>query len=630
MYSSLAQAQLAVSETDYFATDIPLVLSASRLKQTAKDAPVAITVIDRAMIEASGFTEIPDLLRLVPGFFVEYDSGHIQAAGYHLLESRYVRQQQILIDGRSVYTPILGGIPWTDLPITLDDIERIEVIRGPNAVTYGSNSFLGVINIITRHAVLDHGSSVKTNLGTHQLHEVFLRHGDTRGNLDYRLNLAYRQDDGFTDRYDGKIVRLFNTRLDYQFNKHNDISFQAGYNEGPREEDNTLSTAIPNHPRTVTSQFQQIRWEQTSSSDEAFHLQIYHNLLQENKTYTRTDFPITFDEGTRAERFDIELQKTAKPNSDLRYLYGLSYRLDRVNSELFFATTEPLDSRYKRLFGQVEYQITHDQLINLGLMIEDNSITGTNYSPRVSYNARITNTDTLRLAMSQATRTPVMLEAFPNARITTPVYDQVFFNNGTVDSERITAYDLGIIGNRPEYNLHYDARFFYEDITGLIADTTITPYPDSDNEAAYFANVDDALIRGVELQFDWRPDHRALLHAGVSHIEINSNDIRGEYTQAAPINSLVVLGSYHFDNGFQTSMGIYHRSSMAPLTRKSGDPELMPASTRIDTRVAKYFRTNTQRHTVAIVLQNLFDETYFSRLNNVIDRRAYLSYKIEF
>lgn len=625
-----AQTQVAVSETDYFATDMPIVLSASRLKQTAKDAPVAITVIDREMIEASGFTEIPDLLRLVPGFFVEYDSGHVQAAGYHLLASRYVRQQQILIDGRSVYTPIFGGVPWTELPITLDDIERIEVIRGPNAVTYGSNSFLGVINIITRHAVLDHGTSAKTNIGTNQLREVFLRHGDTSGNLDYRVNIAYRQDAGFDDRYDDKIVRLFNTRLDYQFDKHNDISFQAGYNEGPREEDNAIDDEIPNHLRTVTSQFQHIRWEHTSSSDDAFHVQIYHNLLQDNSRHTRTDFPITFDEGTRSERFDIEIQKTGKPNDLLRYVYGLSYRLDRVNSELYFATTEPIDSRFKRLFGQIEYQIAKNHLVNLGLMIESNNITETEYSPRVSYNTRITNTDTVRLTISQATRTPVMLEAFPDARITTPFYDQVFFNNGTVGSERVTAYDLGVIGNRAENSFHYDLRLFYEDVRGLIADTTITPYPDVNNEAAYFANLDDALIRGAEFQFDWRPDHRALLHVGVSHIEIDSANIRADYAQAAPVNSLTLLGSYRFDNGYQVSTGVYQRSRMVPLARKSGDPDLMPAATRIDVRVAKSFRISKQQHTVAVIVQNLLDETYFSRLNNVIDRRAYLSYKIEF
>ena len=105
-----------LSEADFFA-DIPLVLSATRLQQPVNEVPVATSIIDREMIDASGFTEIPDLLRLVPGFHVSYDSGHIMAVGYHMLHDRYVRHQQVLIDGRSVYSPLLGGVNWSELPI---------------------------------------------------------------------------------------------------------------------------------------------------------------------------------------------------------------------------------------------------------------------------------------------------------------------------------------------------------------------------------------------------------------------------------------------------------------------------------------------------------------------------------
>ena len=119
-----------ITESDFF-TDFPVVLTATRLKQPQKDAPIATTIIDREMIEASGFTEIPDLLRLAPGMLVNYDSGHVLAAGYQFLFHRYTVRMQIIVDGRSVYTPTFGEVPWTQLGITIDDIERIEVIRGP-------------------------------------------------------------------------------------------------------------------------------------------------------------------------------------------------------------------------------------------------------------------------------------------------------------------------------------------------------------------------------------------------------------------------------------------------------------------------------------------------------------------
>jgi iron complex outermembrane receptor protein len=141
-----------LTEEQYF-SDIPIVLTATRLAQPATEAPAAITVIDREMIKASGAREIADLLRLAPGFVVSHENGYTPIVMYHGLSDEYARRMQVLIDGRSVYAPSGGGVEWTNLPLTVDDIERIEVIRGPNAASYGSNSFLSIINIITLHSM---------------------------------------------------------------------------------------------------------------------------------------------------------------------------------------------------------------------------------------------------------------------------------------------------------------------------------------------------------------------------------------------------------------------------------------------------------------------------------------------
>jgi iron complex outermembrane receptor protein len=140
---------------DVYFTDIPVVLSVTRLAQPKSDAPAAITVIDRSTIEASGIREIPELMRLVPGFQVGHDYGDVLApeqtpVTYLGYSDQFSRKMQVLVDGRSVYDPMYGGVRWSELGLLLDDIDRIEVIRGPNAASYGSNAFLGVINIITR------------------------------------------------------------------------------------------------------------------------------------------------------------------------------------------------------------------------------------------------------------------------------------------------------------------------------------------------------------------------------------------------------------------------------------------------------------------------------------------------
>ncbi len=134
-------ARADLSEAD-FLDELPVVLSVSRLSQPVSDAPAAVTVIDQDMIRASGFRDIPDLLRLVPGFSVAYTRDNTWAAGYHGLGDAYSRRFQVLVDGRSIYSPHYGAVNWTDLPLAIDDIERIEVVRGPNAAVYGANAFV--------------------------------------------------------------------------------------------------------------------------------------------------------------------------------------------------------------------------------------------------------------------------------------------------------------------------------------------------------------------------------------------------------------------------------------------------------------------------------------------------------
>jgi len=143
------QAQAEVTESA-FLDELPVVLSVSRLSQPVSEAPAAVTVIDRDMIRASGFRDIPDLLRLVPGFSVAYTRDNTWAIGYHGMADAFSRRFQVLVDGRSIYSAAYGAVYWGELPLSIDDVERIEVVRGPDAATYGANAFLAVINIITK------------------------------------------------------------------------------------------------------------------------------------------------------------------------------------------------------------------------------------------------------------------------------------------------------------------------------------------------------------------------------------------------------------------------------------------------------------------------------------------------
>ena len=152
LYGAIVLVSIDVYAADDFLSeqaylqDLPVVLSASRLSQPLSEAPNAMTVIDRQMIKASGFRTIPELFRLVPGMYVGNAGANTPIVSLNGISDQYSRRMQVLIDGRSVYLPPFGGVDWPDLPVMIDDIERIEVVRGPAAASHGTNSRAGSVS----------------------------------------------------------------------------------------------------------------------------------------------------------------------------------------------------------------------------------------------------------------------------------------------------------------------------------------------------------------------------------------------------------------------------------------------------------------------------------------------------
>lgn len=139
-------------------SDLPQVLTATRLKQSPAAVPGSMTVLDSELIRASGARDIPELLRLVPGMMIGYGAGNQPTVNYHGSNASEARRMQVLIDGRSVYRAGLATVDWSDIPLAMEDIERIEVFRGPNTVSYGANALMAVVNILTRNPADSHGT----------------------------------------------------------------------------------------------------------------------------------------------------------------------------------------------------------------------------------------------------------------------------------------------------------------------------------------------------------------------------------------------------------------------------------------------------------------------------------------
>ena len=185
--------------------EIPTVTLPTRLPQPITQAPAAITVITADDIAHSGYTNVWDLLRSQPGVDVFQVSGSYAGVTIRGFNAARPEKVQVLLDGRSIFDPIVNGTFWTENVIVLEDIERIEIMRGPNSVLYGYNAFNGVINIVTKDPAKTKGTLAKVTAGTKKTQQYLCRFADTAGKLDYRLTYEKDNTQGLGAK-DGKEI----------------------------------------------------------------------------------------------------------------------------------------------------------------------------------------------------------------------------------------------------------------------------------------------------------------------------------------------------------------------------------------------------------------------------------------
>lgn len=619
---------MPLSEGD-FLTEIPLVLTVSRLAQPLNEAPAAVTVIDRQMIRDSGAWDLAEVFRLVPGMYVAYNAGQLHSVthvvSYHGMADAFARRMQVLIDGRSVYTPLYGGVQWSDIPLMLDDIERIEVIRGPNSASYGANSFLGIINIITRHPAEQQGSYLTASGGDGR-NDGMLRHGGSLGDLSYRFSAGVRNDAGLDSRTDGKNMRQFSLRGDYRINTGDSLEFQLGYNGGNQDVGSPSSLdANPPRNKTVANRFELLNWRRDVSASEQISVKFYHNYERASDQFVLAAAPVTVANDLEAQRYDLEAQHVFSPRQDLRLVWGSGIRLDQVNSPLYLGTTTTRSFRLARLFGNLEWRARPDLLFNLGAMVENNDFTGTDTTPRIALNYHLAPRHTLRAGVSHATRTPTLIEQEANLRIVIgKLVSQKLLSQGGLSPERITSRELGYVGEIGRFSL--DARLYHDSIDDLIGQYRYPYALDYKGNTNGFRNLDSADAKGLEGQLQYRPDSSTRLVLGLARTIIGSNDVDENYSRSMPFTSYSMLASHHFGQGWSGSLAYYQVGAVVAM----GEGGQVGLSRRWDGRVSREFRLGQHRAELALVAQNLFDDgNHEFSPDNLMGRRAYVRFTLE-
>ncbi len=685
--------EIGAPDEDPYFTDLPVVASVSRLPQQLADASASVTVIERDMIRASGARDLNDLFRLVPGFQTYPNNTDAARVTYHgLTDEDFSPRVQVLVDGRSQYSPLFrNGVNWATVPVALEDIERIEVVRGSNAVSYGSNAFMGVINIVTVSPALVRGVSVGVNRGNQGVRDVTLRGGGRLGEAGgFRVTYQAKDDDGLEDRFDWKDSfesRLVNVRTDLWLSDEDQLQLDLGHIDAVTERGRLRRVgdvltggedpANPFRDFTQSHSYFQTLWRRALDPDSDLQLRYSYledraseeHIVRFNPLLIRVDS--VGDVGTRHE---LEGQHTTAPMPGTRLVWGGGYRLDSLRSDDLLYDQGTVFRRVGRVFGNLEWKPTEWFTGNLGAAAERDSLAGRNFSPRASAAFHLTPEHTIRLGASRAYRTGSIVDhrgdrrleafAFTNG---TPIpkgtfFRREFYADPDTPQERVNTVELAYLGEWQALRSSLDVRVFRERIPNrlLAVDRelfdpalcdTVPPPGVSCTAPERTEAVQRVKISGVEYQWRWQPFEATRLLLGQAFVRIESSFLPGA-TDGSAADSLVDPSTRNRVEQHTERSAPRRSTSLLLMQKLPGDLDLSIAGywvdsmkwtrnssvdfyRRFDLRLGYPFRIGGQRGEVAYTAQSINGEHGEFRAggdpaDRVVDTRQWVSLRLDF
>ena len=437
------------------------VTSVSRRVQRQFDAAAAIYTITSDDIQQFGVTSIPEALRMVPGMQVAKLNGStwsISARGFNFV---YANKLLVLIDGRTVYAPLFSGVNWDAQNILMDDVDRIEVIRGPGAAMWGTNAVNGVVNIITKTAEDTQGGLVRVDAGTYERLAGAFRYGAEVGEDGYLRGYVQRFDRSAQNNKDGSLandgwsMNQTGFRLDYYSSNNDELTVQGDIYEG--------ATRPPYYVYDQEGLQRQFVKMENNRPQRGGNLQSRYNHKLENgelilKSYL--DYYASDDIRLSEERntWDIEFQHSFQWGGGHNFLWGGNYRvdwydLDDKNQRYITIEQNNFNEEVYSFFVQESFKYTKNLELTFDGRME-NSNSGKEFQPSARFSWTPDNKTTYWGAVSKAIKTPSLsstsvdisgLSYIGKLEINGFDHDTMFSVNGNKDlkSEKLTAFDFG-------------------------------------------------------------------------------------------------------------------------------------------------------------------------------------------
>ncbi len=619
------------------------IFSLTKKKESAFDASSSVYVLSSEDIRRSGVTSIPEALRLVPGVQVARVSGNSWAVSARGLNHQFASKLLVLMDGMTIYSPSLAGVVWDNHDYVMEDIDRIEVIRGPGGSIWGANAMNGIINIITKNSAETQGGYISQISGNHDKSITEVRYGGkTSAKNTYRVYAKHAVRDGFDKMNDGKVNidttlntttggsnndGMVNDRAGFRYDissmKDNTLSLHADiFNNKSRNYFQGFST---NADKVNTGGDLTVNWNKKISKKSDISLQTYY-------FYDRNDLQVV---DFRERTFDIDFQHFYNFSRNNQFIWGLGYRnlQDKIGTnEVNGSTGAYVPIEYfpsKRnietysAFIRDKIGIVSDKLfLTLGTKFEHNDQTGTEYQP----NARLTyypaRNQTLWAAVSRAIRTPTRGEDGIEIKSDVPGLGvaTVTRGNQAALAETVNSYELGYRIKPTESTLIDISTYInqYSRLGNFDADGAVLGTPTA-------SNTGRAKTFGGELTGKWQATSALRfeigydflksdikLNAASNETDVNASVLNADrlpyFENMSPSNQFRLRAFYNVTPKIEFDNTIYYVDYLEGRNDGAGTiEEDVPSYVRWDTRLGYLATRNLD---LSFGIQNILDDKH--------------------
>jgi iron complex outermembrane receptor protein len=626
------------------------VTSVSRKDQKLSRTAAAIFVITQEDIRRSGATNIPDLLRMVPGLDVAQVNGSTWAISSRGFNDEFANKLLVLIDGRTVYSPLFSGVFWDVQQVPMEIIDRIEVIRGPGAAVWGANAVNGVINITTKKASDTQGGLISAGGGTYERGFGTAEFGGKLASETYYrayMNAFDRNHlTGFAGQSGQDDWDMYRTgfRVDSKLGTKDSITVQGDAYKGSEGEIVPAVTSFqPPQPQILDLRQDfggwdfLTRWDRAISSSSQTTLQVYFDRTN------RAD--VTNGEGR--DTFDVDFQHHVAWGDRQDFVWGLGYRAtsDDIRGSFKVSFNPPIETdQLFSSFVQDEIGVIPRKLyVTIGARLEHNPFSGFGVQPNASLAWIVNDKNMLWASLSRALRTParetdvrfnVAVSPGPNG------LPLVVSNFGMASkNENVFAQEIGY-RTQLSGHLSLDLTAFYNSYTDLVSEEVGTPTLEFNPPPIHLvlpingANLLHGESHGMEMALNWKPATRWTLSPSYSYLQLHihrdptSTDIESPATieGSSPREQAQLRSHLELASRWSWDASVYFVGRLSASK--------VPAYTRLDTGLTWSIG---KKLSLSVVGQNLLHDHHIESnatdqivVSSMVKRSAYAKFTVQF